>query len=182
MKLAIKNFLICLYKKNLFIVSFNGIIFINLIFIKQFLTLLVKNGFIFLNLKNNKYFQSIFFYINIKINLFTKLRAIISKTNSFYHKKLNLLGIGFKSWVINKNKYNFYMLKIGFSYDLCYFIFSNIKFICLKPTLILIKSLDKKIVNQTATSLCGIKKWSLYKSKGIFYFNQKIKLKALKKN
>lgn len=182
MNVFIQKVLVILYKKNLFFVSFYGIIFLNLLFVKQFMFLKFKNNFFFLQTKNCCCFQFIFNCIIIKSALYVKLKNLIFKIDKLYFKKLSLLGIGFKSWVVSKNNYNFYMLKIGFSFDLCYFVFSNVKFICLKSTLILLKSLDKQTINQTAINLCSIKKWNLYKIKGIFYFNDKIKTKILKKN
>lgn len=182
MNIHIQKFLIILYKKNLFFVSFYGVIFLNLLFVKQFVFLKLKNNFFFLQTKSCTYFQFMLNCIAIKSTLYVKLKNLICKIDKLYTRKLNLLGIGFKSWLVNKNNYNIYMLKIGFSFDLCYFVFSNVKFICLKSTLILLKSLDKQMINQTAINLCNLKKWNLYKIKGIFYFNEEIKAKSLKKN
>lgn len=117
----------------------------------------------------------------MKYSFYKRLNVVLSSLKKFYIQKLSLYGVGFRSWIyMNKQKLHFLLLKVGFSFDLCYFIFSNIKFLCLKPNLILLKSLNKQKTNQVAATLCNIKNWNLYKNKGIFYFDKKIVTKSVK--
>lgn len=174
-------FLSIFYKKTLFFVSNLGITFLNILFINDGLYVIIHPTYLSIQVDYPYSFYYFYYYTRIKYSLYKKLRTLLSNLKRFYDKKLSLRGVGFKSWLhTNKQKSNFLLLKIGFSFDLCFFIFSNTKFLCLKPTLILLKSLDKQRINQIASDLCKIKIWSLYKNKGIFYFDKTVSTKSIK--
>ena len=158
---------------NLFFVNFLGIACVNLYFIRHFLVLFLNKTCIRLNFNCCLSFYSFFNHISVKLSFLKRILSNLSSLNTFHYKKLSLYGIGFKSWLFkNNNKYSYVILKIGFSFDICFFISSRIKILCLKPTLILIKGLNKNITNQISVNLCSIRKWNLYKNKGVFFFKK----------
>ena len=118
-----------------------------------------------------------------KFELELKIKSIVLNLSYVFKKKLIIFGIGFRSWVYFLNNTSIYLiLKIGFSRDLFIKIPSDIKLICLKPTLIILKGFNKYKLNQFASYLHSLKKPDPYKGKGIQYLNEVILLKPGKKN
>ena len=170
-----------LYKKNLFFVNCFGIQALDYFFVKNVMYLYIS--FDCIEIKYNyKFFIDVFYnFVKVKQSLYEKIKLILFNFDKFHYKKLNLIGIGFRSWIFcDKRRFNFLILKAGFSFDICFFISSNIELLCLKSTVILLKGLNKQLVNQMALSLCKIKKWSVYKNKGIFYFDKLNVIKSVK--
>lgn len=170
----------------------------HIFFYKNHIIFLGVNGSVALDIKNYlnffhfKFVNKKLCFLNIntklnldylKIDLESKIKNILFNLNFIFKQKLLLFGIGFRSWIYNRNNNDKYLiLKIGFSRDLFIKIPSEIKLICLKPTLILIKGFDKYKLNQFASFLHSLKVPDLYKGKGIQYLNEKILLKPGKKN
>lgn len=120
---------------------------------------------------------------NLKVDLESKINNILINLNYVFKRKLFLFGIGFRSWIYSVNDNSKYLiLKIGFSRDLFIKIPSDIKLICLKPTLIIIKGFNKYRLNQFASFLHSLKVPDSYKGKGVQYLNESIILKPGKKN
>jgi len=82
----------------------------------------------------------------------------------------------------SKNKKSFILLKIGFSRDICLEIPIDIKIVCLKPTLILLKGFDKNKLNQFVSTIRSLKVPDPYKGKGVQYINETIVYKSGKQN
>ena len=117
--------------------------------------------------------------INKSLTIECKLESIINGLSEFYHKKLNLVGIGFRSWCYFDKVKNCQVLcvKVGFSKDVLISIPSDVIILCLKPTLILVRGVDKDSVSLMARKIKSIKKPDAYKGKGIRYENEVIHLK-----
>ena len=180
MKVIQNTHLNLLYKNNLYFINHIGIQPVLYFFVKRFFDLHVFDCFLELKLRNNNYIENFVNIVKMKCFFYNRIKTILLNHNNFYYKKLNLQGIGFKSWVFKDNqKHNFLMLKIGFSFDVCFFVSSDIKIACLKFTTILLKGLSKQFVNHLSNFLRKIKKWSVYKNKGIFYFDSVIKIKPI---
>jgi large subunit ribosomal protein L6 len=99
--------------------------------------------------------------------------------SEFYHKKLNWVGIGLRSgcYFDKVKKCQILCIKVGFSKDILISIPSDVLVVCLKPTLILVKGVDKESVSLLACKIKSIKKPDAYKGKGIRYENEVIHLK-----
>jgi len=117
--------------------------------------------------------------INKSLPIECKLESIINGLSEFYYKKLNLVGIGFRSWCYFDKVKNCQVLcvKVGFSKDVLISIPSDVIILCLKPTLILVRGVDKDSVSLMARKIKSIKKPDAYKGKGIRYENEVIHLK-----
>lgn len=172
---------IVLYNKSLFFINCFGFSVMFLFSFKNYLKIFFKiNLMNFFYLENHS-FDLFFNYLIHKYCALKKIKSIAKDLNKIYIKKINLLGIGFKSWIFsNKQKVDFLILKIGFSFDICYFVFSGVKCICLKSTLVLFKAMNKQILHSIVNSICRIKKWKLYKNNGIFLFDKVLHLKTIK--
>jgi large subunit ribosomal protein L6 len=108
-----------------------------------------------------------------------RLESVVSGLKEFYHRKLNLIGIGFRAWCYFDNTRNCQVLciKVGLSKDVLIFIPSDIVVLCLRPTLILLKGIDKKSVSLLACRIRSIKVPDAYKGKGIRYDNEIVRIK-----
>lgn len=108
-----------------------------------------------------------------------KLEYVINGLKTFYHKKLNLIGIGFRAWLYFDKIKNCQVLsiKVGLSRDVLIFVPSDVVILCLRPTLILIKGIDKEAVSLLASQIKSIKIPDAYKGKGIRYENEIIQIK-----
>lgn len=112
-------------------------------------------------------------------SILSKVNKTLAESNLGFTNKIILFGIGFRSWTYKVNNGTKYLiLKIGFSRDLFIEIPSTVKIIILKPTLILFKGLDKKVLNQFVASLRLLKVPDCYKGKGLRYIEEKIIIKA----
>jgi ribosomal protein L6P/L9E len=109
----------------------------------------------------------------------SKLESIVSGLKEFYHRKLNLIGIGFRAWCYFDNMKNCQVLcvKVGLSKDVLIFMPSDIIVLCLRPTLILLKGIDKESVSLLACRIRSIKVPDAYKNKGIRYENEIVRIK-----
>ena len=94
-------------------------------------------------------------------------------------EKLNLVGIGFRAWCYFDSIKNCQVLivKLGLSKDVLVFIPSDIIVLCLRPTLILIKGVDKEEVGRMAREIRSIRVPDSYKGKGVRYENEVIHIK-----
>ena len=92
-------------------------------------------------------------------------------------KKLILKGLGLKVNVINSNELEF---KLGFSHIVLLKIPKSIKITVLKNVIIL-ESFNKVELGNIANEIKMLKKPNPYKGKGIWYKNEKVVLKTIKK-
>jgi ribosomal protein L6P/L9E len=109
----------------------------------------------------------------------SKIESVLNGLRTFYIKKLSLVGIGFRAWSYFDNDKNCQILsiKVGLSRDVLISIPSDVIILCLKPTLILIKGVDKDAVSLLACQIRSIKTPDVYKGKGIRYENEIVNIK-----
>lgn len=166
----LQNTLVVLYHKNYLILSNdNARVVLNVALLKSLSCVIFFSsnilGFSLNALEINSDFKN-------------RLRCSIQGLDDFYFRKLNLIGIGFRSWIVfDKNGKKMLMLKFGFSKHIIFTIPKQVIIICLRPTLILIKGPNKKLTNLVAARIRFLKRLDIYKGKGVFYENENITLK-----
>jgi len=167
-----ENLNIFIYKNNLFLASVFGITKVNLMpFLSCIKIIIHKNS---IELKN-KYEVN---FKKLELELYDEIKTKLLSITTVLRRKLVLFGIGFRCWTYKaSNGFNCIILKVGFSRDIVIKIPYIIKVICLKPTLILLKSIDKLKLSQFVCFLRLLREPDAYKGKGIQYVNEKIALK-----
>lgn len=104
-------------------------------------------------------------------NLIANMVVGVSKG---YERTLEISGVGYKAALHGNNL----MLSLGFSHPVVYPLPQGIKAaVDAKQTVITIKGVDKQVVGQTAATLRSLKPPEPYKSKGIKYSDERIKMK-----
>jgi large subunit ribosomal protein L6 len=118
------------------------------------------------------------------LKLYNLLHTLIYNVHYFFSKKLVLIGVGIRAWVkyIEKEQKNILLIKLGFSKDLYIQIPQNLMVFSLRPTLLLIRGLNKEAVTLFSSYLKQLKKPDVYKGKGIQYKNELMILKPGKKS
>lgn len=108
--------------------------------------------------------------------------ALFSKyfleVSSITYKKLNLVGVGYKVFLLDNKILHF---KLGFSHSIYYKVSEYLKVNNQQSIKLLISGIDSSLVSQTASLIKEFKKPEPYKGKGILYSNESIKLKEGKK-
>jgi len=89
---------------------------------------------------------------------------------SGFSKKLEIVGVGYRA-KLDKNKLE---LNLGYSRPVLYEIPDDIEIELEKPTLILIKGIDKQRVGQEAHKIRSFRKPDPYKQKGIRYVGERL--------
>jgi len=107
----------------------------------------------------------------------TLIYNMIKGVNQGHITRLQLVGIGYKARLSDSKNL---ILKLGFSHSIRYLIPDNLSISISKPTLILIKGIDKQLVTQLAAKIRSFKKPEPFNGKGIKYLNEIIKLKEKK--
>lgn len=169
MKILFNHNLALCYKSRLFFITTFGITLIDLSMYKRFLFFLLHSFWFFISYKMNILSSNMNYIIKIAINFTKKIKAVINQI--LLDKRLKLSGLGYKSWVVQKNKIYFLILKLGFSFDVCILALSTIQVTCLKYNLILVKSLNREQLHLFSLQIKRIAKIDQYKNKGIFYDN-----------
>lgn len=117
------------------------------------------------------------------LKFYNIIQNLLYGVHHLFSKKLLFIGVGFKIWLkISNNKTKVLLLKVGFSEDLYIPVPKNIMIFPFKYTLLLIRGLDKKRVQQFASLIKSYKKLDKYKGKGILYKDEIITLKDGKKS
>lgn len=161
-------------------------------FIKSYLIIYGLNGRIIINLKN-KVFNSILFLKNSDLFFIEFDKKLIHQSfsslfkksflgvNGCFSKKINLIGIGFRCWVVYENSQKFLVVKTSLSKDCIFYVPKTIDIFCLSSTTIFVKSIRKFDIDLFVSLIKKIKKPNFYKQKGIFLENEIIKVKKGKK-
>ncbi len=166
---------------------YNNQQYLNLFFFKQnnkknklFLKFNIKSNYIYknsnvYNLNSQNLLKKYIYFFNKYIQ--KSLRLIIQLHYNYYYK-LNVIGLGYKNFVLNNNLY----ILIG---DCNYIIIpipNDIKLYCKKKQIYLL-GLNKDTLNYFASNLKLLKKINYYKGKGILEFKnfKFMKLKTGKK-
>jgi large subunit ribosomal protein L6 len=118
------------------------------------------------------------------LKLYNLLDTLINNVHYFFSKKLILVGVGMRAWIKynQKEQKNLLLIKVGFSKDLYIEIPQNLIVFSLRPTLILIRGLNKEVVTLFSSSIKKLKQPDCYKGKGLQYKNEIISLKPGKKS
>lgn len=177
----IQNTKIFFFKQDIFISGPRGlIVYKKLENYQNFKFILSKTTLCFY--KNFDNFNKI--KVNNSLKLYNLLQILITNVHYFYSKKLLLVGVGIRAWVKHLEKEQKYVLliKIGFSKDLYIEIPKTLIVFLLRPTLILIRGLNKDLVCLFSSFIKNLKKPDVYKGKGIQYKNESIFLKPGKKS
>jgi large subunit ribosomal protein L6 len=116
------------------------------------------------------------------LKLYNLFQNMIFGVNFLFSKKLSLVGVGFRVWLKNKKSTKVLLVKVGFSEDLYIPIPKNIIIYSLRPTLLLIRGLQKNKVNQFCSFIRCYKTPDKYKGKGFQFKKEIILLKPGKQN
>ncbi len=117
-----------------------------------------------------------------KTDILGTYRSIINNNiiglNKHFEKKLILIGIGYKAYILN----DILNLNIGYSHIINYKIPKGICIICPSNNEIIIKGYDKQLVGQVAARIRSYRPPESYrKGKGIRYLNELVRIKEYKK-
>ncbi len=109
------------------------------------------------------------------------IRALINNNvigvSKGFEKKLNLVGVGYKAEVKNKELH----LSLGFSHPVVYKYSEDVKIKTPSPTEININGIDKQKVGQVAAEIRAFRPPEPYKGKGVKYSDENIIRKEAKK-
>lgn len=164
------------FKQNIFISGPRGLIVYKKLLNYQNFTFILskKNLFCFQKDKAS--------ILNNSVRLYNLLNTLICTVHYFFSKKLVLVGIGIRAWVKHFEKNKILLIKIGFSRDLYIQIPKNLIVLSLRPTLLLVRGLNKEAVSLFSAFIRRLKTPDVYKGKGIFYQNESSLLKPGKKS
>jgi large subunit ribosomal protein L6 len=102
---------------------------------------------------------------------------MVSGVTKGFEKKLNLVGVGFRSQAAG-SKLN---LQIGFSHPVSKDMPAGVKVETPSQTEIVIKGFDRQAVGQVAAEVRALRPPEPYKGKGIRYADEKVTIKETKK-
>ena len=108
----------------------------------------------------------------------TLIKQILLETSVILHKKLELVGVGYRSFI---DKENLLYFKLGFSHFIVFKVPLTLKTICFKSTNVCFFGNSLQEITQLISKIRSYKKPEPYKGKGILYKNEKIILKEGKK-
>lgn len=91
-----------------------------------------------------------------------------------FSKTLEIEGLGFRADLKGKNL----ELALGFSHKITFPIPEGVKIETPKPTIVVVKGIDKHLVGQVAANIRAFYKPEPYKGKGIRYSGEQIRRKA----
>ncbi len=171
--LVFKNIKIKLKKNVIFLIKDKLIIKKKIPF---YINLILSNNNKIINLKliSNIYNNKLFLVGTFR----SILNNIIIGLYKGFKKKLILVGIGYKAYLIKNNL----CLNIGYSHIINYLIPKNIEINCPSFNEIVIKGYDKQLVGQVASRIRSYKPPENYrKGKGIRYLNELVRIKEYKK-
>ena len=109
------------------------------------------------------------------------IKQMLLEISSFFCKKLNLIGVGFRVSILKVLDFNLLHLKLGFSHSIYFKTPKNLKIFCLKANKLFIIGNSYQFVTQIAALIKLCKVPEPYKGKGILYTTEKITLKEGKK-
>lgn len=94
-----------------------------------------------------------------------------------FQKKLQLVGVGYRASV----KGNQLSLALGFSHPVEFTLPEGVAAECPSQTEIVLSSIDKQLVGQTAAKIRAYRKPEPYKGKGVRYSDEVVRMKEAKK-
>jgi len=104
----------------------------------------------------------------------TLIANMVKGVSEGFHKKLEIVGVGYKADVQGSNV----NLTLGYSHPIKYELPKGITAAVEKQTLITVTGTDKQVVGQVAADIRAFRKPEPYKGKGIKYSDEVIRRKA----
>jgi large subunit ribosomal protein L6 len=98
-----------------------------------------------------------------------------------YRCQLNIVGIGYQASIEKLDNLSILVLKLGFSHQIKINIPKYLEISCPKPRIIVIKGINLQKIKNFAAMIRKLKLPSAYKEKGIYFLNERLKLKQGKK-
>lgn len=95
-------------------------------------------------------------------------------------KVLVLQGLGLKANIISKKRSKILELKLGYSHK-CYLLLDKEIFLNIRKNIIFVHSFNKEKIGNFIFRVKTLRFPDVYKSKGVCYKNEKLKLKIIKK-
>ena len=163
--------LYCFIKKNKYLLLLNSCI-------KSFKMYKLSKFFIFYKLFNLFFLGLIKKNKFIDINQFKSILLLSKKYSLLYTKTLVMKGRGYKCILEKRERALF--LKLGYSHPIKKLIPTNIK-VNVKKNKIVLKSLNLLLLTRYSLSIKLLRKVSAYKKKGLFFSNEDLKFKQVKK-
>lgn len=114
----------------------------------------------------------------------TQIKQVFKETLKKKKKKLNIVGVGYKIIVLNTKlsiPFTILQLKLGYSHLIYIKVPNDLIVVCPKPNKIFLYGNYQQKINLIAYLIKSYKLPEPYNAKGIFYFNEQIKLKKGKK-
>ncbi len=104
----------------------------------------------------------------------TLIANMVTGVTQEFSKTLEIEGVGFKAQLLGKNL----QLNLGFSHPIDFHIPEGIKIEVPKPTVVVVKGIDKVQVGQVTANIREFFEPEPYKGKGIRYVGEQIRRKA----
>ena len=101
------------------------------------------------------------------------LNNMVVGVSAGFEKRLELVGIGFRSAISN----NVLTLNIGYSHQVKFDLWEDLKVECATPTEIVVSGIDKQRVGEFAANVRAARKPEPYKGKGIRYQGEYVRRK-----
>ena len=102
------------------------------------------------------------------------LANMVTGVTSGFQKKLEIVGVGYKSAIKGKSL----VLNVGYSHQVEYPFPEGIEITCESATAIIVKGFDKQQVGQAAAEIRKVRPPEPYKGKGIRYSGERVRRKA----
>lgn len=109
------------------------------------------------------------------------IKQCFVETTYIIHKKLKLVGVGYRVFPVNTFESKLLMFKLGYSHPIYFKIPNALNMLSFKFTKLFIYGSSYQEVMQISSLIRSYKKPEPYKGKGILYDNEKIILKEGKK-
>jgi len=109
------------------------------------------------------------------------IKQMILEVSTFFCKRLNLVGVGYKVTLLDVLNTKVLHFKLGYSHNIYFKLPKSLKIHCLKANKFFIQTDSYEFVTQIAAMIRSCKVPEPYKGKGILYSTERIKLKEGKK-
>jgi len=118
---------------------------------------------------------------SLRKTLTIRIKQCIIETSMIICKKIKIVGVGYKAFMLNSDLNNLIKFRLGFCHSIFHKVPKKMNVRILKSTFIYLFGDSIKAVNQLAATIRSYKKPEPYKGKGILYYDEKILLKQGKK-
>ena len=144
-----------------------------------------------LNQQNVLYITSVFFknlsnkdkkiLKSIRGTTIALIKQAFLEVSTLVHKKLNLIGVGYKASIVNTKLIDVIHFKLGYSHSIYLKIPNLVNIDCRKATSIFISGNTYELVSQVTAIIRSYRTPEPYKGKGILYDGEIINIKEGKK-